>query len=156
STLAVFVELNAVHLLISAAIVVAFLVVFRWQLLELVTRFRQQPEEHRRVTLIVLIAAVAAMFPTCLIPQLISENQTALPLAFVVLLTLACPLGGRSQPSRDPATVKLTACLCALALVWLASACFDKVLAARDASIRARNIGDVMVSQYESHPSRHV
>jgi hypothetical protein len=157
STLALFVKFNAVHVVISSGLVIAFLVLFRKRLVAMTAGYGGLPAEQRRLILIVLIAALSAMFPTCLISQVISENQTALALPFVLLLALACPLGVRLEPAcAGSYTASLVCCLSAIALVWMAGATVDKVLAARDASEHAYRIGDLILTKYYEHPTSAV
>jgi hypothetical protein len=154
STLAVFLKLNAVHIAISLGILVAFLVLFRRRLTGMAARFGTLDVQHRRVTLILLIAAVAALFPSCLISELVSENQTALALPFVLLLMLASPLGVPLNPKgEDVRSASVLTCLSLVAVAWMAAASADKVLAARDASVRAYRIGDLIVTRFHEHPT---
>jgi hypothetical protein len=157
SSLAVFLKFNAVHVLISLGLVIAYLVLFRRRLVAMTVGYGGVPAEQRRVILIVLIAALSAMFPTCLISQVISENQTALALPFVILLALACPLGLRLEAAdTGPHSASLVCRLSTVALVWMAGASADKVLAARDASEHAYRIGDLILAKYYEHPTSAV
>jgi len=157
SSLAVFVRFNAVHVIISLSLIIAYLMLFRRQLVAMTAGYGRLAVEQRRQILIVLIAALSAMFPTCLISQVISENQTALALPFVILLALACPLAVRLEPAdTGTRTANLVGCLSAVALVWMAGATVDKVLAARDTSEHAYRIGDVILSKYYENPTPNV
>ncbi|HVW70112.1 MAG TPA: hypothetical protein VHB68_14135 [Steroidobacteraceae bacterium] len=150
STLAVFVRLDIVHVIISAGLLIVFVALFRERLVDMTFGAGTLPAVRRRAVLIVLLATVAAFFPTCLIPDLVSENQTALALPFVVLLLLACPLG--SPPQGALARTGRLACLSLVAITWMVSATTGKVLAAYETSVRAYGIGDEILARYFEHP----
>lgn len=154
STLAVFVQFNLVHIVISVSLLVALLVLYRTRLVAMAACLRAPQVQQHKATVIVLIAVLAALFPTCLISQLVSENQTALALPFVMLLMLACPLAAHCDAVDErPYAAGPSTCLSAIALVWMASAATEKVLAAHEASNRAYSIGDQIVAKFHESPT---
>jgi hypothetical protein len=162
STLALFVRFDAVEIAISLTVLAMLLVLFQRRVRDMITARVEIPPERRRAILIVLIAAGAAFIPTCFIPELISENQTALALPFVVLLALAAPLSlplpldplplGKGAPSHRVAL----ACACVAAFLCMAHATSQKVLAMRATSDRAYRIGDLILARFREHPSAAV
>ncbi len=135
STLRIFVHPDPLYVAISLALVAALAVGGRRSF----ARFARLVQcagtggAETRALLVVGLAALAAAFPTVLIPELISEHQTALPLPFVMLLALAIPAAFGPSPPRAFAVA-----LGVLALAWMATASSEKALAVKAQSDRAR------------------
>jgi hypothetical protein len=157
STLALFVHFNAAEIVIPLLVLAMFLTLFGRRLWTLLAHREEIPAQSRRALLIVLIAAGAAFFPTCLIPELISENQTALALPFLVLFALAGPLAPPPPLEKQALPYRIAlACTCVAAVLCMAAATSDKVAAMRATSDRAYRLGDLILAKYRERPSRNV
>ncbi len=154
STLALFVRFNAMQVATALLVLAAFLGLFRNRLWAVLVRREQLPAERRAAVVIVLIAAVAACFPTCLIPELISENQTALALPFVALLALAAPLSMPLPVNKEPPGFRVAlACTCVAGLICMSQATSEKAVAMRATSDQAYHIGDLILARVHEYPS---
>jgi hypothetical protein len=154
STLAVFVRVDALAVVLSLVVLLALLVLLHRRYRNLVVGGHEVAPQRRRATLIVLIAAIAAFFPTCLIPELISENQTVLALPFLTLLILAAPLSLPNPLSNERLSWQIAlACTCVAVFACMALATSGKVLAMRQTSDRAYRMGDLILARFHEHPS---
>jgi hypothetical protein len=154
STLALFARFDATEIAVSSVLLVMLLVFLKKRVGVTLARWSQIPPERRRMMLIILIAAIASLFPTCLIPELISENQTALPLPFLVLLALACPLVLPFEADRQrPLQPIVLSCTCTAVFLCMALATSGKVLAAQEASDQAYRRGDLILAAFHEHPT---
>ena len=154
STLTLFVRFDTLAVMLALTVLVTLLVLLQHRFRDLFVRGREVAPPQRRATLIVLIAAVAAFFPTCLIPELISENQTALALPFMTLLVLAAPLSLPTPLSHERLSWQIAfACASVALFSCMALATSGKVLAMRQTSDRAYRMGDLILAKYYEHPS---
>lgn len=155
STLALFARFDATEIAVSSALLVMFLVFLQRRVRVTIALWSEIQPERRRMMLIILLATIASLFPTCLIPELISENQTALPLPFLALLALACPLALPLELDRRqrPLQPIVLSCACSAAFVCLTLATSGKVLAAQQASDQAYRRGDQILAAFREHPT---
>jgi hypothetical protein len=148
NTVAVFVNLNILHIAVSAGLLLLAAVIAVRRLPAVIDACKREPRQ-RRMMVVVLIAIVAGLFPSCLIPELISENQTAQALPFVIIAFISL-FGFSADPTARQSPLAMA--FGSVAVVWLAAACTDKVLAAREASFRAERIGAQIEAAYRAGP----
>ena len=160
STLNIFVHFNLFYVALAAGLVLTAIVLWLPQYIGFLRRTRSgiaRVSPEARLLQVMAIAAFASLGPGGLISGLISENQSAGTIPFVLMLIVFIPawMFDTDDPRRQSSRPAATMVLLAMMLVLMSTATSQKVEAAHEMSRRAYAMGDEMVKDYIAHPVGH-